>query len=295
MKPKRLIVNADDCGWSIGITDGIVLAHKTGVVTSASLMANQPASEYAIEALHGFQDLGIGVHLNLTQGYPVSTPSEVPTLVRADGTFYPAPETVARLKKWQASPREIEREFRAQINWVKVHGIPPTHVDSHNNVHFYPCAIGAFRRAAMAEDIRCARPLRQVYSPNDGHWGGPYSGRLFRRLLLQGYMATTQVVMMHGMRLPDLSLLPHPRYLTGLNMLKQGWTVMLANLGPGTYELGCHPGLFEVGFSETDCISAQREREVETLTDSEFRKAILSNGFELANYRDLVELPSPAE
>ena len=67
---------------------------------------------------------------------------------------------------------------------------------------------------------------------------------------------------------------------------------MLANLEPGTYELGCHPGLFEVGFSEADCISAQREDELETLTDPEFRAAILSNGFELANYRDLVELRS---
>ena len=287
MKPKRLIVNADDYGWSSGITDGILRAHKEGVVTSASLMANQPASEYAIERLQQFPGLGVGVHLNLSHGRPVSPPSVVPTLVRADGTFYPSAEMVTRLKKWQVSPREIEREFRAQINWVKERGVQPTHLDSHNHLHFYPRAICAFRRAAKAEDIQCTRTPRNLCLPTDGHWGGPYSGRLYRRLLLAGYMETLHVLVLHGLKLPDACILFNSRHLTMPHRPTEQWVAAFANLGPGTYELGCHPGLPEYGFSESDSISVQRKHELKMLIGREFRAAILSNGFELVNYRDL--------
>ena len=51
MMEKRLIVNADDFGWSRGITDGILLAHHEGIVTSVSLMVNQPSTEYALDRL----------------------------------------------------------------------------------------------------------------------------------------------------------------------------------------------------------------------------------------------------
>jgi predicted glycoside hydrolase/deacetylase ChbG (UPF0249 family) len=287
MKPKRLIINADDCGLSFGITEGILRAHNVGVVTSTSLMANQPATEYAIHRLREFPQLGVGVHLNLSDGRPVSTPSDVPTLVRADGSFYPTAEIVSRLKKWQVSPQEIKREFLAQIQWIKGRGVQPSHVDSHHHVHVYPCAIRAFRRAAKAENIHCTRPLRNTYMPRDGYWRSPYPGRLYRRLLSACYMASVQAVVLHGMTIPDFSLLPNPRFLKSFDGEAQAWMVTLANLGSGTYELGCHPGLPEVGFSELDSISKQRERELQMLTDGEFRLSILSNGFQLANYRDL--------
>ena len=72
MKPTRLIINADDFGWSRSITDGILRAHEDGIVTSTSLLANQPASVYAISMIPGVPRLGIGIHLNLCSGAPVS-------------------------------------------------------------------------------------------------------------------------------------------------------------------------------------------------------------------------------
>lgn len=291
MKPKRLIINADDYGWSVGITDGILQAHRAGVVTSASLMANQPASEYAIERLQEFPGLGVGVHLNFCDGRPVSAPSDVPSLTTADGTFYPVDEMVARLKKWQVSPQEIEREFRAQISWIKMRGLQPTRADSHHHLHFYPCAVHAFRRAAKAEGIQCARAPRHEHWPKDGHVGGPYGGRVYRRLLVAAYNEFVQRVVLHGLHLPDSCFVHHPRYRKNPGLLSEGWMVALANVEPGTYELGCHPGLLESGFSETDSFNARREQELQILTDREFRGVIQSNGIELINYRDLLDLP----
>jgi len=77
--PKRIIVNADDLGLSRGITDGILLSHLKGIVTSASLMMNQPATEYAVKCLgDDVRTLDVGIHLNLCQGSPVLPPSSVP-------------------------------------------------------------------------------------------------------------------------------------------------------------------------------------------------------------------------
>src|SRR6266481_5597169 len=113
LKKKRLIVNADDLGLSRGITDGILFSHQQGIVTSASYMVNQPASEYAAERLREFPTLDVGIHLNLCQGKPVLPPSAVPTLVDSDGCFLPPPRMARRLTLWRASPKEIHIEFCA--------------------------------------------------------------------------------------------------------------------------------------------------------------------------------------
>jgi len=291
MKPKRLIINADDYGWSVGITDGILHAHNAGVVTSTSLMANQPATDYAITRLRKFPDLGVGVHLNLCDGRPVSPPSDVPSLVRQDGTFYPASEMMSRLRKWQVSSRDIEREFRAQIQWTELRGVHPTHADSHQHLHLYPCAVRAFRRAVEGEGIKCVRAPRRESWPKNGHIGGPYGGPVYRRLLMMAYMQWLQQVILRNLTLPDSCFVHRARYRVSLELLCAGWTEALANLPAGTYELGCHPGLSEAGFSEFDSFSARRELELRILTDPEFRSVIEASEIDLITYRALFDRP----
>jgi chitin disaccharide deacetylase len=291
MKPKRLIINADDYGWSVGITEGVLHAHKTGVVTSASLMANQPATDYAITRLREFPDLGVGVHLNLCDGRPVSPLCDVPSLVRPDGTFYPAGEMMSRLRRWQVSSKDIEREFRAQIQSIELRGVHPTHADSHQHLHLYPCAVRAFRRAVEAEGIRCVRAPRHQYWPKNGQIAGPYGGPVYRRLLMTAYVQWLQQTVFRNLTLPDSCLVYHPRYRVSPDLLCAGWTEALANLPAGTYELGCHPGLSEAGFSESDSFSARRELELRILTDREFRSVIETREIELITYRELVDPP----
>ncbi len=171
MTGARLIVNADDFGMSRGITDGIILAHRYGFVTSASLMVNMPAAKYAVSQLASVTRLGVGVHLNITAGRPVLPAEEVPTLVDANGRFHGAAAMSRKLWQWRAIGSEIEAEFRAQIQWMKERGVTPTHADSHQHMHIYPAAIGPFIRSLAAEEIRCTRAPRSVAWPRNRAFG----------------------------------------------------------------------------------------------------------------------------
>lgn len=294
MSATRVIVNADDFGMSRGITDGIILAHRYGFLTSTSLIPNMPAAEYAIERAARFPRLGIGVHLNLCAGRPVLPAEEVPSLVGADGYFHPPRVMSRRLYTASARSREIMAEFRAQIRWMKNRDVIPTHTDSHHHMHLYPAAVLPFIRALKAEGISCARaPRCAIWPPRTNssftdRLGGPHEGPLQRRMFIRACRATLQFGAFRALRTPDSRISFRSRDRHNLDALGEQWKAALLNPPAGTFELSCHPGLFERGFSETDAIHAQRERELEWLTSSELRDAIERSGIQLITYRDLV-------
>jgi chitin disaccharide deacetylase len=287
MNETRLIVNADDFGMSHGTTDGILLAHRYGYLTSASLMVNMPASEYAVSHAAHAPKLGIGIHLNICCGKPISSPSEIPSLVGADGNFYAPSALIRRLWRWQVSVREVETEFRAQIRWMAARGLHPTHADSHHHMHIYPAAAIPFLRALHAEGIRCARASRCTLFPRGNSVGGPHEGSLARRLLVQSYRSALQSTLFLSLVSPDsrISFLSHDR--RDLVRLGLCWKTAFANMPSGTFELACHPGFFETGFSESDPIRLQREEELQWLTDREFRKVLDRSGVHLITYDQL--------
>ena len=285
MTSKRLIVNADDFGWSRGISDGIFLAHREGIVTSTSLMVNQPASEYAIRQARNCPELGVGVHLNLCEGAPLLPRDQIPTLLRADGTFYPAEQATRRLWRWQMSSREIEAEFRAQIQWMKSRGVLPTHADSHHHLHVYPCAALAFRRALLAEGIHRARSYRLRSWPRNGSSRVPHAGSFCRRLLVTLYVQLMQFSLYQQIRHPDGGIAADHRYRRNLDLLGDGWKKALEHMPQGTFELCCHPGFSERGFSEGDDFRERRERELRILTSPDLRKTVQRNSIELINFQ----------
>lgn len=292
MRDTRLIVNADDCGMSRGITDAIVLAHRYGFLTSTSLMANMPAAEYAISRVATLPNLGIGVHLNICAGRPMLAPREIPTLVGATGNFHPPAVMIRRLWTFRVSGRDIESEFRAQIQWMKHRGIQPTHADSHYHMHIYPAAAVPFARALAAEGILCARAPRSSVWPTTGEIGGPHEGPLLRRLFVQSYRAALQLCAFRNLEMPSsrVSFLSRDRH--NLASLGERWKKAISSLPAGTFELACHPGLSERGFSETDPIRIQRELELEWLTGRQWIDAVRESGVRLITYRDLCERPT---
>src|SRR2546426_4582911 len=82
---KRLIVNADDFGWSEGVNRGIVEAYRNGIVTSATVLANGEAFDGAVRLARQERRVGVGVHLNLSDGAPLLPRWEVPSLVHEQG------------------------------------------------------------------------------------------------------------------------------------------------------------------------------------------------------------------
>lgn len=284
---KRLIVNADDFGWSRGITDGILKAHHDGIVTSTSTMVNRPASEYALAQMPSAPRLSVGIHLTLSDGGPVLRATEVPTLVNGEGRFYSGAEVLRRLRKRMFSSQEIEAEFRAQIRWMKDRGVTPTHADSHQHLHLYPVAVYAFHRALKAEGIRCARPPRNRYFSRQRQIAGQHGGPLYRQLAVSAYMAYVHKVVFGSLKVPDWRLVYHPKYRSHPNLLEQGLQESLENLEPGTYELVCHPALFEPGFSENDRIREEREIEIKVLTGAMCKDVVSAKKIKLISYAAL--------
>src|ERR1700726_3854812 len=84
---RRLVVNADDLGLTVGVNDGIFDAHQHGILTSASLFANAPATVDAIRRAHSHPALGLGAHLTLVDGTPSLPARLIPSLVTEDGQF----------------------------------------------------------------------------------------------------------------------------------------------------------------------------------------------------------------
>ena len=85
---RQLIVNADDFGLTEAVSSGILDAHRNGIVTSTTLMANGEAFDAAVAMSRRAPRLGIGVHLNLTSGKPVSPAQRIPSLIDRRGRLH---------------------------------------------------------------------------------------------------------------------------------------------------------------------------------------------------------------
>ena len=146
---KRLIVNADDFGLTRGVTQGILDAHREGIVTSTTLMANGAAFDFAVAASRQAPALGVGVHLNLSEGIPVSPAGTIPTLVDERGRLHLKPgELLKGLLKGRVDLDEVETELRRQITKILDAGVPATHLDGHKHVHVLPGVAEIFRKIA---------------------------------------------------------------------------------------------------------------------------------------------------
>jgi predicted glycoside hydrolase/deacetylase ChbG (UPF0249 family) len=130
-KPRCVIV-ADDFGISIERSRGIIKALKSGVVTATSVMANGDAAAEAIEMarVSGFLEV-VGLHLNLTEGHPVSDPRDVPSLLLKESETQPGTGLKggallrgkmgyrAACASGVISPEEAAAEARAQLAWFQ--------------------------------------------------------------------------------------------------------------------------------------------------------------------------------
>ncbi|WP_158301621.1 carbohydrate deacetylase [Paenibacillus mesophilus] len=124
---KYVIVNADDFGLSKHINEAILEAHRNGIVTSTTLMANMPGFNHAVLSAKRNRSLGVGLHANLSYGKPLSPAASVPSLVGADGFFSD------KRDGWRV--QDIERELYRQFDMLVSAGLQPTHLDSHHHIH----------------------------------------------------------------------------------------------------------------------------------------------------------------
>jgi chitin disaccharide deacetylase len=264
---KRLIINSDDYGRTPDISRGIREAHLRGVVTSTTCMMNIPTTAGDITvALTETPDLGLGVHLVLTMGRPISAPDTVASLVDENGNFFkytPLLEQVSSLDM-----DEVKREWRAQIErFVQAAGQNPTHLDSHHHSSYFSPSL--FRgMLELAKEYNCA--IRYPFT------------EVSREIEETAKHAPALLQEFNPPR-PDRFFVDF--YDEGAT--QEQLLSILDNVGERTSEIMCHPGYVDEAFANESVYNFQRERELKILTDPAAKQAIESQDIQLITFADL--------
>ena len=286
---RNLIVNADDLGWTEGVNRGIAETHRNGIVTSASLLANGRAFVSGGELARTTPGLGVGVHLNLSDGEPVAGRELVTTLLNERGELEGRPKSLLlRLARRSILLEEVEREWNAQIQKVRDSGIEPTHLDGHKHVQMLPGLFEIALRLAKRHGIRAVRVSHEESS--------------LRAALSAGVKQKGTVVMKQGVQARGLKLLaPDAReqaeragiatadYFCGIaqtgELTREGVLRLMQILPEGTTELMCHPGYVDAELANSATrLQASRQAELEILTDTGIRNLVASQGIRLIDY-----------
>jgi hopanoid biosynthesis associated protein HpnK len=284
---RRLIVNADDFGLTSGVNRAIIEGNQSGIVTSATLMANAKDSDDAIELAKAQPSLKTGCHIVLIDGFPLA--ANLPSLTENSQHFRNSLKqfAVAAIRR-QIAAEEVQREVEAQINKIQSRGIKLTHVDSHKHTHMFPHILRPLLRAAKARGIRAVRnpfePLRcwpaGMVLGAPGLWlrsAGVMAFQLFagefrRALKAEGMVSTDGTV-----GIAVTGMLDQQRLLR-----------ILEALPDGTWELVCHPGYSDADlFTSGTRLTQSREIELSALTSAETRETIANRQIELISYADL--------
>jgi hopanoid biosynthesis associated protein HpnK len=289
---KNLIVNADDLGWTSGVNRGIAEAHRRGIVTSASLLANGPAFDDGIAIARALPALGVGIHLNLSDGAPVAETKNVLTLTDKEGQLSGGPEQLLlRLARRKLKLAEVEREWDAQISKIRTAGISPTHLDGHKHVHMLPGLFSIALKLAKKHSIAAIRIALEASGLRTALSGrkSPSASTEFK----QGVQARgLKLLARDAHKLADNAGIESADYFCGISqtgvMTHFGVLNLLENLPEGTTELMCHPGYFDKDLAQSPTrLQDSRLAELEILTDTAVRKSVASHGIRLINYSQI--------
>ncbi|MGA3069489.1 MAG: ChbG/HpnK family deacetylase [Terracidiphilus sp.] len=276
-----LIVNADDFGLTSGVNRAILELYRSGVVTSASLMARGAATEEAFALGLSTPSLGVGCHVALVDGDSVLPWREIPTLVReATGRFQPTLGAfLKRLLAGRIRSSEIEAEAAAQIALIQSKGLALTHIDTHKHTHIFPAVLRPVLRAARAAGIRAVR------NPFEPDWSlratprAPWMRRLEVSLLRRFEPAFQRIVAEEGFRTTDGAI----GVLATGSIDSKAVKSILFGIQPGTWELVTHPG-----YNDSDLAKAGTR----LLASRETERSALESlqrfpGIELISFADL--------
>lgn len=264
---RKLVVNADDFGFTRDVNQGIVEAHRNGILTATTLMAarsgNDAAFDHAVQLARENPTLDIGCHLVLV-GEP------------------PYPSTVAQLIYAVARKRvRIYDELVAQVRRIVDAGLHPTHLDTHKHTHLLPPVLDAVAR--ISEEFKIPWVRRPFDFPLT-----PEGVSLVKRATSKAMSAmrghSARVLARHGCRSTD--------HFAGFQITGHydagSLAKLIRELPEGSTEFMCHPGLLGDELREARTrLKESREEELRALTSPEVRASLQECGIQLVSYRDL--------
>jgi hypothetical protein len=275
--PACLIVNADDYGYFRGVSAGIVEAATRGIVTATGVFANSDRFDDDVPALRDCAALDAGVHLNLTDGRPL-TPDMRARLARWNGRF-PGKFVIARAVMLGAiRVRDVQVEWRAQIERCLDAGLTLQFLNSHEHIHMLPVLFPLVQ--ASADDYGIAHLRLATADLKRGRGAGA--------LLRGSIIGTVAAYCRRQLARPAARFLG----LEASGRLRIGdLDSLTAGLQPGgVYELMCHPGRLDRSEVNDPRLLGYHdwEGELATLTDPRAKALLNERGIRLVGYRDVV-------
>ncbi len=284
VRPRRLIVNADDFGIAETVNEAVIRAFTEGVLTSCSLMVTGEAFEHAVGLAHAHPGLAVGIHLVTVLGRAVLPSTEIPTLVDAAGNF--AANSVVAGLKYYFSPqarRELHRELSAQFEKFAATGLRLSHIDGHLHMHVHPVVFraavelgtryGVRRMRVPQEEYRLAVNFNRQHASTKALYTllfGQLARRMQRQLRASGFVYAERV---YG-------------NLHSGEMDEQYFLYMLDNLHTDTNEIYFHPAVYPANCL-LNATAQQSMREFAALMSPTVRRRVHELGITLMNYFDL--------
>ncbi len=271
-----LIVNADDYGYFRCVSRGILRAAADGIVTATGVLSN--ATDFAEHAarLRDCDALDVGVHLNLTDGVPLTTKLRN-GLSRGSGRFPGKFRMAGAVVAGVVKTEDVQHEWRAQIERCLDNGLRLRFLNSHEHLHMLPSLFALTR--VLAKDYG----IPHIRFPRSQLLGKSRSGSLFRGAVIKALEsinrrhADTPSAQFLGLETSGKLDLPYLERC--LSRLRAG----------EIYELMCHPGEFDAREVTDTRLPRYHdwEGELAVLTSAEARALLDRQGIRLIGYRHL--------
>ena len=269
----RLIVNADDFGRSHSINQAVIRAHREGILTAASLMVNEPASDEAVEFARENPKLGVGLHLSLICGRAALPPEKIPGLVNARGEFSGKPVATGFRYFFQRGLRaQLRAEIHAQFEKFHATGLPLDHVNGHLHLHLHPVVFQILMEDAAQLGIRRMRLTRDCLARSRRMTRGRWFYRVSHAAIYEWLSRRArEPLRQRGIKHTQITFgLLQDSHVDEDYILK-----LLPELPPGDSELYSHPSLDEF------------KHEFDALVSPHVKELVKKLGIKLIRYQDL--------
>lgn len=280
---KRLIVNGDDFGFSPEVNAGIVRAHREGILRSASLMVAEPAARAAAELARDNPGLDVGLHAVVCRGRSMLGASRLGAAVRGSGEFTDNPVAAGLRYYFDRLMRSaMTDELRAQVErHLELVGYL-NHIDGHLNFHVHPLFADILVELAVEYKVPCIRLPRERVTTTLRLGRDHAPRKLVESIIFRALSRRTNRLMLaRGLASTDA--------LFGLHQsghLSEDYVVgVIDRIREGTTELYFHPAADIGGVPP----APEAQREVEILTSTRVRDAIVRNRIELITFADLAK------
>ena len=285
---QALIVTADDFGLSIPVNEAVERAHTGGILTAASLLVGAPSAMDAVERARRLPALGVGLHVNLVEGWPALPPDRVPGLIGPDGRFSDKPVSFGiRLFFSKRLQHQAEAEIAAQFERFAATGLPLDHVNGHQHFHIHPTVASIITKLAPRyghPPVRVPRePFIQSYRA--------MRDRPLRRLASWIFFLTQTYQLRHSLRRANLSFNDH---VFGLNdtgaMIERRLLQFLDHVPAGVSEFYCHPATRRWNGPDNLPADYRVTEELDALVSARVKRKVQLSGIATGSYRDVFPL-----